>query len=253
MIYLHKILPTLVLPIGIVLLLLLCAAVINKRALTLAAVLVLFFLSIPLTSNYFYRAAEQFQTRRLVAEVGAADAVVVLSGTLTSAPLAGGGSISEWGDPDRFFAGVELVKANKAPVLIFTGGTYPWMTNSPPEGVILKEYALQLGVPADHIIVTANVENTEDEAREVRKYVGNAKKVILVTSAFHMSRAQALFVAFGMEVIPFPVDFGVDATRSFTVLDMLPNASSLLKSEMAMREWLGQAFYSLKMALVSPH
>jgi hypothetical protein len=26
-----------------------------------------------------------------------------------------------------------------------------------------------------------------------------------------------------------------------------------LKSEMAMREWLGQAFYSLKMALVSPH
>src|ERR1700682_887243 len=122
MIYFHKILPTLVLPIGIVLLLLLCAAVFNKRVVALSAALVLFFLSIPLTSNYFYRAVEQFQTRGLVDEVGTADAVVVLSGMLTSAPLAGGGSISEWGDPDRFFAGVELVKANNAPVLIFTGG-----------------------------------------------------------------------------------------------------------------------------------
>jgi uncharacterized SAM-binding protein YcdF (DUF218 family) len=251
MMYFHQILPALFLPIGIVLLLLLSAAFFNKRTLALSCAVVLFLFSIPLTSNYVIRSVEQFQTRRLVSEVGTGDAVVVLGGMLTSAPLAGGGIISEWVDPDRFFAGIELFKASKAPLVIFMGSKMPWMPNAPPEGAVLKEYAVQLGVPADRIIITSNVENTEDEAREVRKYLGNAKKVILVTSAFHMPRAEALFVVHGIEVIPYPVDFKVDATTSLTVLDVVPSAGSLLNSERAMRELFGRAYYLLKSALVS--
>ena len=93
MIYLHKIIPTLFLPVGIVLLLLLSAAFLKKRTLALSCAVVLFLLSIPLTSNFLIRSVEQFQTRRLVSEVGTGDAIVVLSGMLTSAPLAGGGII----------------------------------------------------------------------------------------------------------------------------------------------------------------
>lgn len=250
MIFFHQIIPAFFLPVGIVLLLLLSAAFWKNRTLALSCVVVLFLLSIPLTSNYLIRSVEQFQTRRLVSEVETGDAIVVLSGMLTSAPLAGGGIISEWIEPDRFFAGIELIKASKAPIVIFTGGKMPW-TSSKPEGEILKEYAVQLGVPAGHIILTSNVENTEDEAREVRKYLGIAKKVILVTSAFHMPRAAALFVAHGLEVIPFPVDFKIDASRSFTVLDVLPNATSLKGSEIAMREWYGRAYYLLKQPVAS--
>ena len=250
MIYFHKIIPALFLPVGILLLLLLSAAFWKMRTLTLSCAVVLFLLSIPLTSDYLIRSVEQFQTRRLVSEVGTGDAIVVLSGMFTSAPLAGGGFISEWIDPDRFFAGIELIKASKAPIVIFTGGKMPW-TSSKPEGELLKEYAVQFGVPAGCIILTSNVENTEDEAREVQKYLGSAKKVILVTSAFHMHRAEALFVAHGLHVIPFPVDFKVDASSSFTVLDVLPNASSLKGSEMAMREWYGRAYYVLKQAVAS--
>ena len=248
MIYLHKIIPALFLPVGILLLLLLSAAFWKMRILALSCAVLLFLLSIPLTSNYLIRSVEQFETRRLVSEVGTGDAIVVLSGMLTTAPLAGGGFISEWNDPDRFFAGIELIKASKAPIVIFTGGKMPW-TSSKPEGEVLKEYAVQFGVPADRIILTSNVENTEDEAREVRKYLGSAKKVILVTAASHMPRAEALFVAYGLEVIPFPVDFKIEASRSFTILDVLPNATSLKGSEMAMREWYGRAFYLLKQAV----
>jgi len=250
MIYLHKIIPALFLPVGILLLLLLSAAFWKMRILALSCAVLLFLLSIPLTSNYLIRSVEQFETRRLVSEVGTGDAIVVLSGMLTSAPLAGGGFISEWIDPDRFFAGIELIKASKAPIVIFTGGKMPW-TSSKPEGEILKEYAVQFGVPAGRIILTSNVESTEDEAREVQKYLGSAKTVILVTSAFHMHRAEALFVAHGLQVIPFPVDFKIDASQSFTVLDVLPNASSLSGSEKAMREWYGRAYYLLKQAVAS--
>lgn len=247
--YFHNIIPAFFLPVGIVLLLLLSAVVLKKRALVVFCAVLLFLLSIPLTSNFLIRSSiEQFQTRRLVSEVGTGDAIVVLSGMLTTAPLAGGGFISEWNDPDRFFAGIELIKASKAPIVIFTGGKMPW-TSSKPEGEVLKEYAVQFGVPADRIILTSNVENTEDEAREVRKYLGSAKKVILVTAASHMPRAEAIFVAYGLEVIPFPVDFKIEASRSFTILDVLPNATSLKGSEMAMREWYGRAFYLLKQAV----
>jgi len=250
MIYLHKIIPALFLPVGILLLLLLSAAFWKMRILALSCAVLLFLLSIPLTSDYLIRSVEQFETRRLVSEVGTGDAIVVLSGMLTSAPLAGGGFISEWIDPDRFFAGIELIKASKAPIVIFTGGKMPW-TSSKPEGEILKEYAVQFGVPAGRIILTSNVESTEDEAREVQKYLGSAKTVILVTSAFHMHRAEALFVAHGLQVIPFPVDFKIDASQSFTVLDVLPNASSLSGTEKAMREWYGRAYYLLKQAVAS--
>jgi hypothetical protein len=54
-----------------------------------------------------------------------ADAVVVLSGTL-SFSSSRERLIQEWGDPDRFFGGIDLLKANKARYLVFTGGKLPW-------------------------------------------------------------------------------------------------------------------------------
>jgi uncharacterized SAM-binding protein YcdF (DUF218 family) len=252
MIYWHKILPMLVLPVGIVLVLLLVAAFTKKRGVSLLAAFVLLFFSLPLTSSFLIRAAEDFAVRLRIGEIQPADAIVVLSGMLMSAPSAGG-TVTEWMDPDRFFAGVELFKAEKAAVLVFTGGKMPWLPDSPPEGQIFKQLAVQLGVPVDRIIVTTDVQNTEEEAREVRARVGDGKTVILVTSAYHMPRARQLFVASGVNVIPFPVDFKVEAGGTFTILDVLPSAVSLWKSETAIRELFGRAFYTVKLALSPPH
>ncbi len=249
MIYFHKILPALFLPIGIVLVALTAAVVTKKRAFIVAGLLPLVGLSLPLVSNLLLRTIENFESRPVIETLQTGDAIVVLSGMLTSAPLAGGGTVSEWRDPDRFFAGVELLKAEKAPLLIFTGGTLPWLPANPPEGEILKPFAIQFGAPADRIAVTSTVENTEDEAKEVRRKLGPGKKVILVTSAFHMPRAQRLFSAHGLDVIPFPVDFNQDSTSSLTILDFIPTATELVKSEVAIREWIGRAYYAVKLTL----
>jgi hypothetical protein len=32
----------------------------------------------------------------------------------------------EWGDPDRFFGGIALLKSGKAQKLLYTGGKMPW-------------------------------------------------------------------------------------------------------------------------------
>ena len=104
-------------------------------------------------------------------EVKNADAIVVLSGMLRDSK---GAPLMEWSDAvDRFEGGIDLIKANKAPILIFTGGYVPWLPDARPEGEVLKERAVNLGVPENKIQVTGKVGNTEAEAEAVRKLLEN--------------------------------------------------------------------------------
>ena len=74
-------------------------------------------------------------------------------------------------------------------------------------------------------------------------------KIILVTSAFHMPRAQRLFEKEKFAVVPYLVDFKSVTTDSVTFTDYLPNAKSLAKTEMGMRELMGRLFYWLKLLI----
>ena len=106
--------------------------------------------------------------RQNAADMPQADAVVVLSGMLNSVPGAGGVA-QEWGDPDRFFGGLELFAAGRAPKLVFTRGKLPWAITETAEGDVLRQFAVKQGVPAQAIVLTGLVENTQQEAAEVRR------------------------------------------------------------------------------------
>ena len=140
------------------------------------------------------------------------------------------------------------MKAGKATNLIFTGAKMPWEKSSRTEGLVLTDHAIQYGIPYDHIFVSSLVTNTADEAAAVKKMaLGN--KIILVTSAFHMLRAQRLFEKEGLEVVPYPVDLKSLTTDSLTFMDYLPNAGSLAKTELGLRELMGRLYYWLKLLI----
>ena len=71
-------------------------------------------------------------------------------------------------------------------------------------------------------------------------------KIILVTSAFHMPRAQRLFENEGLEVVPYPVDFKSLTADSITFMDYLPHSRSLAKTELSLWEFMGRLYYWLK-------
>jgi uncharacterized SAM-binding protein YcdF (DUF218 family) len=200
-------------------------------------VAVLWFAATPLVSSQIMRAAEGWQTRRALSSVPAAQAIVVLSAGRIQPP--GETDVSEWGDPDRFFGGVELYKAGKAPLLIFTGGWAPWQPNAKPEGDILAEYAAGFGIPRDHILTTPKVTNTEEESHAIAQVLAKrlgantTPRVLLVTSAYHMRRAHMLFLRSGLQVEPVPVDFQVSRGKTFTLMDLLPGGGPLSQSEAA--------------------
>jgi len=94
---------------------------------------------------------------------------------------------------------VELYKQNLAPYMIMTGGnTY----KDYYESEVMKNIAVEMGVPADNVI----------EERQAMDTIGNArysagimqengwKSCIVVSTPYHLRRAKKLFSAAGLEV-----------------------------------------------------
>jgi uncharacterized SAM-binding protein YcdF (DUF218 family) len=247
MLYVARILPAVFLPCGLAIILLIASLALRKRALTVIALVVLWLSSTSLFGDAIMRAAEGWQVRQPVSAAPNADAVVVLSGMLVEVP--GPVPSEEWSDGvDRFDAGVDLVKSGKAPVLVFTGGWLPWHLDARPEGDVLTERAVALGVPRDRILVTGKVRNTAEEAQAVAQLLRNrgqgagTRSIALVTSAYHMRRSRLLFTRAGLLVSPFPVDFQTSASP-LSFMDLLPHAGSLENTEVAVREFYGYLYY----------
>ena len=83
MIYLHKILPTFVLPIMLVIIVILIGLIYNKKKLIYIAIGVLYILSTPIFSNNFFKLVEgsgHNDYRKPISAIDSADAIVVLSG-----------------------------------------------------------------------------------------------------------------------------------------------------------------------------
>jgi len=245
MIYLHKILPTFVLPIMLLIILILIGLIKNKKKLIYIAIGLLYILSTPIFSNNFFKLIEGSEYRKPISEIDSADAIVVLSGMLAINEV-GDSTYIEWGDPDRFFGGVALFKAGKAQRLIFTGGKMPWNKVKKTEGAVLKEYAISNGIPFEKILLTKDVENTEEEAMAVKELINPNKRIILVTSAFHMFRAKRLFDKQGFNVLPYKVDYKTSKNSSLTIMDYLPSAGNLELVEIGIREIIGRVYYLIK-------
>jgi uncharacterized SAM-binding protein YcdF (DUF218 family) len=245
MIYLHKILPVLLSPIFIVLVLLTVGAIRGRRIWVISGICLLYILSMPIVSTPLFRSIELGAQRLQPEELPEADAIVALSGSMSWTETKTG-FVANWADPDRFFGGVELVLAGKAPKLIFTGGKSRWQLGDQTEGDVLRLYAQMMKVPESQILVTELVENTEQEALAVKKLLlGSSHRIILVTSAFHMPRAKRLFEKVGFEVTAYPVDVHA-SSDSLTPMSFLPSPRALLAVDAAINEIVGRLYYQFK-------
>jgi len=252
MFQLSKILPLLVLPLGLALLLLGWGIGRGGRWPAPVALALLWFFATPLVAEGLWRWLERpFQRRSAAARRAgsSARAVVVLGGGRHPAP--GPARASEWLDADRFFGGLEayrqLRRQNQRPRLIFTGGWWPTMPSMPPEGEVLRQRAIELGLPPADLATTGRVRNTAEEARAVAALLPAGSSVVLVTSAFHLPRAVRLFERQGLRVLPYPVDFQASGAWAghplADPLRLLPSAQGLESSSRALREAIGRTLY----------
>ena len=244
MIYINKILPIIVSPLGLIITLLLFGIFRKKMWPLLIALMLLIILSLPFVSRQLIKFLEQDYTLISPNNVDTADTVVVLSGMIRTIKQ-NNGIYYEFSDAvDRVFAGIELLKLNKAQKIILTRGKLPWSLGM-PEGEFLARFVKSQGVNKNQIILTEAVQNTNDEAIAVSKILPENSKIILVTSAFHMPRAETVFENQNLKVIPYAVDFR-SVEKKIDVLDFLPQADAFKDSSFYFREIIGRIYYSLR-------
>ena len=231
-------------PIMVFILIILFNTFKGYKKLTYYSLILFYVISTPIFSNFIMKQVEgeyEFENFENLKKV---DAIVVLSGMMRINEFENDYKI-EWGDTDRFFKGIELYNFNKSNIIVFTGGKSPYNNTKISEGDILKEYAIRFGVKEKDILITKEVLNTSDESYAVKDLIGNKKTIILVTSAFHMSRAKSLFEKQGHIVIPYKVDFKNPPKFSWHFIDFIASSQGLRKTEIALREILGRFYYSI--------
>jgi len=244
LLFLHKLLPIIALPLGFCITLILFALLLKKRWLAVVAVMILCISSLPIVGDSLLKTLEDRFPKVEVEDCPTADAIVVLSGILHKSRSKTGAL--EWAEGvDRFEQGILLMKAGKAPLLIFTGGRLPWANQQLTEGQELRSASIARGIPAASIVVTEEVGNTADEAKAVRHIAEERKlqRIILVTTAWHMPRAEYLFRTRGVPVIAFPTDYYTRYNDPFTLLDFLPQSGALGNTEVTLRETYGLLYY----------
>ena len=244
MIYINKILPIIFSPLGLIFVLLLFGILRKKILPSLLALLLLTLLSLPLVSNQLIKSLERNYSVISPNELDTADTVVVLSGMLQKIKQDSMIHYEFSEAVDRIFAGINLLKMGKAQKIILTRGKLPW-SKGVPEGDYLAEFVQSQGIDPNRILLTKIVENTNDEAKAISKMLPKTSEVILITSAFHMPRAEKVFQNQNLKIIPYAVDFRSSA-KDIDVLDFLPQANAFKDSSFYFREIIGRLYYSLR-------
>ena len=244
MIYINKILPIIVSPLGLIIILLFFG-VFRKRMLpSMIALILLIILSLPIVSRQLIKFLEQGYTLISPNNVDTADTVIVLSGMIRTIKQ-NNEIYYEFSDAvDRVFAGIELLKLNKAQKIILTRGKLPWSVGD-PEGEFLAEFIQSQGINPNRILLSEIVQNTNEEAKAISRMLPKNSEVILVTSAFHMPRAVKVFQNQNLKVIPYAVDFR-SSVKEINIIDFLPQASAFKDSNFYFREIIGRAYYSIR-------
>jgi len=234
-------------PLSLTLLMLLLAVVLLRLRqlrsafyMALVAVAWLYLCSTAVFANYLMGTLERDFTSRAMSVIDEADAIVLLGGAMR-----GDTHMSTLADlnqqADRLVYATALYKAGKAPVILLTGGASP---ANRPEAQQMRDILVVMGVPVRDMLLENQSRNTHDNAvYSARLLKGRGmRRVLLVTSAFHMRRAQALFTAQGLEVVPAPTDFQRPVGTS-VVPGWLPGVGNLGRTTHALHEIFGYWAY----------
>jgi uncharacterized SAM-binding protein YcdF (DUF218 family) len=241
-------------PLTLAILLLALGLVLRKRrawgpVLAAAALLLILIFGSPWTAHALVQSLEDRYPDRPVEEMPAAQAIVVLGGSL-HIPNRFHREIGLVEPTDREHRAVRLYKAGKAPIVVATGGNQPVPggITQVPESHVMSALMQQWGVPESAILVEDRSINTRENAAFTFAMLSarQIRRILLVTSAMHMPRAAATFRKAGFDVIAAPADFHTGWTRLDLPLNWWPSAHSLDQCDIAVKEWLGVLVYRIR-------
>ncbi len=209
------------------------------RVFIISGFVLLYLLSIQPVSDALMRPLERsFPPLRTTAI--RVNAIVVLSGGAKDLSWVGLKSEPSEASLERLLAGVRLYKALHLP-LVLSGGSGDTTNLELSDADAMARVAASLGVPRKDIVVERKSKNTIESAKTLKKIL-RGKRIILVTSAFHIKRASAMFKAQGLDIIPAPAGY-MSEQRGFSLFSLIPTADHMRTTATALHEYLSFLWY----------
>lgn len=149
---------------------------------------------------------------------------------------------------DRLIQTISLYRDGKIKKIIISGGSGLLLRQEYKEADLLKEVMIKLGVQPDDIIKENTSKNTYENAvntADLLKKDFTGKKILLVTSAYHMRRSLACFKKAGVTSDPFSVD--ENSGKGIYTLDKLivPETENLQAWDLLLHEMIGYFVYKI--------
>lgn len=251
MFYLKKLLAVLILPpLGPLLLVALGLLLRHRRrqlgsAVAWSGLLAGLLLTIPYSVGLLAEPLERATVPDSAAIRQAQAIVIAGGGRYRNAPEYGGDTVNRL-TLERLRYGARLARSSGLPILVSGGAP----SGGTPEALLMRD-ALELDFGMRARWTESASRDTGENANFSAKILRGegVSRVLLVTHAIHMPRAQAEFEANGLQVIPAPVGFVHGRGSSDSFFAELPSANTAYAGWLASHEWLGNLYSTLRRRL----
>jgi len=203
----------------------------------------LLFFSLPIVAYSLILSLESRHPPLNLSNIPESDWAILLGGGLNT-PGNGIGRSELGSSGDRLALIAELFLNHKVRrILVTSGSGYENYSEAKQTAELLRRW----GIPATAITVETKSRNTVENASFAKRYLsshGNQPS-LLVTSAWHMPRARALFCAQGIDVISVTANHWVRPEKTIKWHDWIPRATSLNGSSRALNEYMSILYHAL--------
>lgn len=211
------------------------------RTLIISGFLSIYLLSTGLAKNLLMRPLENdFPPLR---ERVATDAIVILTNGIKDLSHLQLEPRPDSHSLERVFQGYAVYSRSKNTPVIVSGGKADPSRPGLSIGESLRKALIELGIPEEDLLVEDDSLNTCQGAIKVAEMLkGTRKRVVLVTSGYHMARSVRLYTKAGFTVFPAPTNFlGEQVTLDLHAF--IPKAHNLEISSIAIYEYLCTLWY----------
>ncbi|MES0154311.1 YdcF family protein [Mesorhizobium sp. M0018] len=174
------------------------------------------------------------------------DGIIVLGGGMESAInfVRSGYELNASGD--RMVEAAVLALRFPTAKVVISGGPIAMVREDEGDAATAPRLFTALGVTADRLVLEGKSRNTYENAVFTKQLITPkpGETWLLVTSAFHMPRAKALFDKAGFPTVPWPVDYRTSGKEGIGLFRTDAN-EALQTTTIATREWIGLIAYWL--------
>ncbi len=147
---------------------------------------------------------------------------------------------------DRAIHTLQLYKLGLAKKIVISGGSGKLDGGGILEADELSKFFLMAGVPEEDLLLENKSQNTHQSALEVEALltkVGGPRRILLVTSGYHLRRAEGCFRKVGLAPDIFSTEPYV-VPGDFAIANLIiPRSEALITWQVLFKEWTGMVVY----------